>query len=88
MYKQYGLSNEVKAFVGNVAEGYSFPTNLDRRVPEVAGMAPASEQDLTSIPTWRDTLCSETLFNPDLRRRATQNQARRTSFYTDRSSSV
>jgi ectoine hydroxylase-related dioxygenase (phytanoyl-CoA dioxygenase family) len=46
MYKQDGLSDEVKAFVGNVAEGYPFPTNLDRRVPESAGMAPASEQDL------------------------------------------
>jgi ectoine hydroxylase-related dioxygenase (phytanoyl-CoA dioxygenase family) len=46
MYKQDGFSDEVKAFVGNVAEGYPFPTNLDRRVPESAGMAPASEQDL------------------------------------------
>lgn len=46
LYKKHGLSNEVKAFVGNVAEGYPFPTNLDRRVPESAGMAPQSEQDL------------------------------------------
>lgn len=46
MYQKQGLSEEVKAFVGNVAEGYPFPTNLDRRVPETAGMAPASEQDL------------------------------------------
>ncbi|KAF1363748.1 phytanoyl-CoA dioxygenase-like protein [Lizonia empirigonia] len=45
-YKQEGLSEEVQAFVGNVAEGYPFPTNLDRRVPETAGMAPESEQDL------------------------------------------
>jgi ectoine hydroxylase-related dioxygenase (phytanoyl-CoA dioxygenase family) len=46
MYKKDGLSDEVKAFVGNVAEGYPFPTNLDRRAPETAGMAPASEQDV------------------------------------------
>jgi ectoine hydroxylase-related dioxygenase (phytanoyl-CoA dioxygenase family) len=46
MYKQDSLNEEVKAFVGNVAEGYPFPTNLDRRVPESAGMAPASQQDL------------------------------------------
>ncbi|CAO2647200.1 Nn.00g081220.m01.CDS01 [Neocucurbitaria sp. VM-36] len=45
-YKSNGLSDEVRAFVGNVAEGYPFPTNLDRRVPETAGMAPESEQVL------------------------------------------
>ncbi|KAF1969640.1 PhyH-domain-containing protein [Bimuria novae-zelandiae CBS 107.79] len=45
-YEKEGLSDEVKAFVSNVAEGYPFPTNLDRRVPETAGMAPESEQDL------------------------------------------
>ncbi|KAH3912661.1 hypothetical protein HBI56_155190 [Parastagonospora nodorum] len=46
MYKNEGLSDKVMAFVGNVAEGYPFPTNLDRRIPETAGMAPSSEQDL------------------------------------------
>ncbi|KAF2798847.1 phytanoyl-CoA dioxygenase-like protein [Melanomma pulvis-pyrius CBS 109.77] len=46
IYKKGGMSEEVKAFVGNVGEGYPFPTNLDRRVPETAGMAPESEQDL------------------------------------------
>jgi ectoine hydroxylase-related dioxygenase (phytanoyl-CoA dioxygenase family) len=46
MYKRNGLSDEVKAFVSVVAEGYPFPTNLDRRVPETAGMAPESEQDV------------------------------------------
>lgn len=45
-YKEGGLSEEVKTFVGNVAEGYPFPTNLDRRVPETAGMAPENEQTL------------------------------------------
>lgn len=46
LYKREGLSDEVKTFVSNVAEGYPFPTNLDNRVPETAGMAPRSEQDL------------------------------------------
>lgn len=46
VYKKDGLSDEVRAFIGNVGEGYPFPTNLDRRVPETAGMAPESEQDL------------------------------------------
>jgi len=46
MYKQHGLSDELKALVSVVAEGYPFPTNLDRRVPETAGMAPESEQDV------------------------------------------
>lgn len=45
-HKKDGLSEEVRTFVGNVAEGYPFPTNLDRRVPETAGMAPESEQGL------------------------------------------
>ncbi|CBY01639.1 similar to phytanoyl-CoA dioxygenase [Plenodomus lingam JN3] len=46
LHHREGLSEEVRAFVGHVAEGYPFPTNLDRRVPETAGMAPSSEQDL------------------------------------------
>ncbi|KAF2626345.1 phytanoyl-CoA dioxygenase-like protein [Macroventuria anomochaeta] len=45
-YEKESLNDEVRAFVSNVAEGYPFPTNLDRRVPETAGMAPDSEQDL------------------------------------------
>lgn len=45
-YEREGVSEEVKAFVNNVAEGYPFPTNLDRRVPETVGMAPRSEQDI------------------------------------------
>lgn len=45
-FKKEGMSEELKALVSNVAEGYPFPTNLDRRVPETAGMAPDSEQDL------------------------------------------
>ncbi|KAJ4346671.1 uncharacterized protein N0V89_010602 [Didymosphaeria variabile] len=46
MHQDEGSSDRVMAFVGNVAEGYPFPTNLDRRVPETAGMAPESEQGL------------------------------------------
>jgi ectoine hydroxylase-related dioxygenase (phytanoyl-CoA dioxygenase family) len=45
-YSDQGLSESIKTFIGNVAEGYPFPTNLDNRVPETAGMAPESEQDL------------------------------------------
>lgn len=45
-YEREGLSDKVQAFVRNVAEGYPFPTNLDKRVPETAGMAPESEQAL------------------------------------------
>jgi len=37
---------EIRAFVQAVAEGYPFPTNLDRRPPAPSGMAPESEQDL------------------------------------------
>jgi ectoine hydroxylase-related dioxygenase (phytanoyl-CoA dioxygenase family) len=53
MYKRNGLNDELRALVSVVAEGYPFPTNLDRRVPETAGMAPASEQDIliTSLKT-------------------------------------
>ena len=32
-YEKEGLSEDVRAFIGNVGEGYPFPTNLDRRVP-------------------------------------------------------
>ena len=46
MHRNHGLSDEVRALVGVVAEGYPFPTNLDRRVPETAGMAPDSEQGI------------------------------------------
>lgn len=41
-----GFSGEVDAFVRAVAEGYPFPTNLDRRPPAPGGMAPESEQDI------------------------------------------
>lgn len=45
-YRIEGLTTEVDAFISAVAEGYSFPTNLDNRPPAPGGMAPESEQDL------------------------------------------
>lgn len=45
-YQAQGMSKEVRAFVGAVAEGYPFPTNLDRRPPAPGGMAPESEQEV------------------------------------------
>lgn len=39
-------AREVRAFVQAVAEGYPFPTNLDKRPPAPSGMAPESEQDV------------------------------------------
>lgn len=45
-YASEGMSTEVDSFVKAVAEGYPFPTNLDRRPPAPGGLAPESEQDL------------------------------------------
>ncbi|KAF4547953.1 Hypothetical protein D9617_33g038170 [Elsinoe fawcettii] len=45
-YSKEGWSQEVRSFVQAVAEGYPFPTNLDRRPPAHGGMAPESEQGL------------------------------------------
>jgi hypothetical protein len=45
-YAKEGKSRELEALVGAIAEGYPFPTNLDRRPPAPGGMAPESEQDL------------------------------------------
>lgn len=39
-------AREIRAFIQAVAEGYPFPTNLDRRPPAPSGMAPESEQDI------------------------------------------
>jgi ectoine hydroxylase-related dioxygenase (phytanoyl-CoA dioxygenase family) len=41
-----GMSRELDALVGAIAEGYPFPTNLDRRPPAPGGMAPESERDI------------------------------------------
>ena len=46
MHGQEGMSLRVESAIKAVAEGYPFPTNLDRRPPAPGGMAPESEQDL------------------------------------------
>jgi len=45
-YDREGWSAEVDAFVRAIADGYPFPTNLDRRPPSSGGMAPESEQEV------------------------------------------
>jgi hypothetical protein len=45
-YAKEGMSREVEVLVTAIAEGYPFPTNLDRRPPAPGGMAPESEQDI------------------------------------------
>ncbi|KAK7415154.1 hypothetical protein QQX98_006098 [Neonectria punicea] len=46
LYKEKGLSDEVKTFIAAVGEGYPFPTNLDNNSPKSDSMAPDSEQDV------------------------------------------
>ncbi|PFH59205.1 hypothetical protein XA68_12664 [Ophiocordyceps unilateralis] len=47
LFKQRGgASEEVGALVAAMAEGYPFPTNLDRNAPTGDKMAPESEQDV------------------------------------------
>lgn len=46
IFAHEGYTAEVDAFIRAVAEGYPFPTNLDRRPPAPGGMAPESEQDI------------------------------------------
>jgi ectoine hydroxylase-related dioxygenase (phytanoyl-CoA dioxygenase family) len=45
-HEREGMSRELEALVCAIAEGYPFPTNLDRRPPAPGGMAPESEQDV------------------------------------------
>jgi ectoine hydroxylase-related dioxygenase (phytanoyl-CoA dioxygenase family) len=45
-FAREGESAGVRAYVAAVAEGYPFPTNLDRRPPAPGGMAPECEQEL------------------------------------------
>jgi ectoine hydroxylase-related dioxygenase (phytanoyl-CoA dioxygenase family) len=40
------LSLELSSLVRAIADGYPFPTNLDRRPPAPSGLAPESEQDV------------------------------------------
>lgn len=49
MYKRDGESPQLKALVAAVAEGYPFPTNLDRNPPRQNGMAPASQQEVITL---------------------------------------
>lgn len=44
--REGGWSRGTEAFVEAVADGYPFPTNLDRRPPAPGGMAPESEQGI------------------------------------------
>jgi ectoine hydroxylase-related dioxygenase (phytanoyl-CoA dioxygenase family) len=46
MHQCEATSDEVKAFVAAVGEGYPFPTNLDRNPPKSDSMAPESEQEV------------------------------------------
>lgn len=46
VYERDGLSDQVKSFISAVAEGYPFPTNLDRNAPGGENMAPDTEQDV------------------------------------------
>lgn len=41
-----GMDEELRLLVRAIAEGYPFPTNLDKRPPAPSGMAPESEQDI------------------------------------------
>ncbi|PHH73277.1 hypothetical protein CDD80_3921 [Ophiocordyceps camponoti-rufipedis] len=43
---QEGKHHEARAVVAAVAEGYPFPTNLDRNVPRGGSLAPESEQEV------------------------------------------
>ena len=46
MYQRDGLSDQVECLVRAIAEGYPFPTNLDKCPPGPGGMAPEDEQSL------------------------------------------
>lgn len=45
-HEREGLTAEVDAILKATAQGYPFPTNLDRRPPAPGGMAPESEIDI------------------------------------------
>ncbi|RDA94972.1 hypothetical protein CP533_0107 [Ophiocordyceps camponoti-saundersi (nom. inval.)] len=45
-FDDQGESEEIRALIAAVADGYPFPTNLDRNTPGGESMAPESEQDL------------------------------------------
>ena len=45
-YQREGLTPEVQAAVAAIADGYPFPTDLDKRPPAPGGMAPESEAEV------------------------------------------
>jgi ectoine hydroxylase-related dioxygenase (phytanoyl-CoA dioxygenase family) len=61
-YKREGMSTEVQAAIAAIAaiaEGYPFPTNLDRRQPAPVGMAPESESDVLKSALQADSTREE-----------------------------
>ncbi|KAI1621876.1 hypothetical protein EDD37DRAFT_567418 [Exophiala viscosa] len=46
LYSEAGMTDQVRAILAALGEGYPFPTNLDRRPPAPGGMAPESEIDV------------------------------------------
>jgi ectoine hydroxylase-related dioxygenase (phytanoyl-CoA dioxygenase family) len=46
LYEKEGLSGAARALVAVVADGYPFPTNLDKSPPDPTTMAPLSEQQM------------------------------------------
>jgi ectoine hydroxylase-related dioxygenase (phytanoyl-CoA dioxygenase family) len=46
MHKKEGMSLRAQSAIKAVADGYAFPTNLDKRPPAPGGIAPESEQDM------------------------------------------
>ena len=63
-YKREGWSQQVECVVKTVADGYPFPTNLDKRAPRPNGMAPSSEQEILKcglVKSWSKTQVVEEL---------------------------
>jgi ectoine hydroxylase-related dioxygenase (phytanoyl-CoA dioxygenase family) len=65
-------SAEIDAVIASCAEGYPFPTNLDRD-PPLGGLAPESQQDLFSRAL--DALWSAEQFNAALREQSARREA-------------
>ncbi|WP_028223972.1 phytanoyl-CoA dioxygenase family protein [Paraburkholderia ferrariae] len=66
---------EIDAVIASCAEGYPFPTNLDRDPPS-GGLAPRSQQTLLRQAIdedWADTALRDALQNYDWRRRTTRD---------------
>jgi ectoine hydroxylase-related dioxygenase (phytanoyl-CoA dioxygenase family) len=62
-------ANQTQAVIASCAEGYAFPTNLDRN-PPVGGLAPASQQQILAKALdeqWRDDQLAAALRDLELR---------------------